>query len=324
MLNVCNRTAVLVLCLLPLICQLPARICRGQLAPVVASQEMVPYVQEPSLEQSPISNLPLAIEDSVVIEVVEGLDEKIERPTFGDWLGYDSQQSDTTWLAGSDFGIFSLESYPNLRFDRDSALSIGTGFHFLNGPSSPDMPPRLFDFQTAYQTRRIRSDQFILDLKLSVGAYSDFEGSARDGIRFPGHAVLYNSLSPQLVSVLGVDVLDRDDISLLPVGGLVWRPNDRWVCELVFPKPRVQTCITDAHVAYISGELGGGTWAVERGETDDNATYKDLRLLCGLMDLGGESAFEMGWAFDRSLRFRSGLDNSTFDDAILIRFRAHY
>lgn len=29
---------------------------------------------------------------------------------FGDWLGYNTAQADTTWLAGGDFGAFSLES----------------------------------------------------------------------------------------------------------------------------------------------------------------------------------------------------------------------
>lgn len=82
--------------------------------------------------------------------------------------------------------------------------------------------------------------------------------------------------------------------------------------------------ITASHTAYIAGELGGGTWAVERGELDDNATYRDLRLFVGLMDFSGDSALELGWAFDRSLEFRSGDGNSTFEDAVILRFRAHY
>ncbi len=57
---------------------------------------------------------------------------------------------------------------------------------------------------------------------------------------------------------------------------------------------------------------------------DDNVTYKDLRLLVGIMDFQGHSAFEIGWAFDRSLKFRSGIGNSEFDDAVILRFRAHY
>lgn len=260
----------------------------------------------------------------IVVGELEPPDGELEPPTFGDWLGYNSQQSDTSWLSSDEFGMFSLESYPNLRFDKDSALSSGAGFHFLNGPHAPDLPPRLFDFQMAYQTRRVRSESLILDLKLGVGAFSDFEGSARDGIRFPGHAVLYNSINPQLVSVLGVDVLDRDDISLLPVIGFVIRPNDRVIYELVFPKPRIQARVTQNYAAYIAGELGGGTWAVERGVTDDNMTYRDLRLLVGINELQDNTAFEIGWAFDRSLEFRSGVGNTAFEDAVLFRFRTHF
>ncbi|MCA9067480.1 MAG: hypothetical protein KDA84_01055 [Planctomycetaceae bacterium] len=301
-------------------------ICFAQITSISQHETTTPTLIDGEIEVVRGAPAVLANDFSYIesVKPTEMVDGEPENPTFGDWLGYNSQQSDSSWLANDEFGMFSLESYPNLRFDEDSDLSFGTGFHFLNGPHAPDLPPRLFDFQMAYQTRRVRSESFILDLKLGVGAFSDFEGSARDGIRFPGHAVLYNSINPHWVSVLGVEVLDRDDISLLPVGGFVIRPNERVIYELVFPKPRVQARVTQDYAAYIAGELGGGTWAIERGVIDDNMTYRDLRLLFGIMELQEDTAFEFGWAFDRTLKFRSGVGNTAFEDAVLLRFRTHY
>ena len=249
----------------------------------------------------------------------------IPKQAFGDWYGYNSQLDDSTWIAGDDFGIFSWEDHPTLEIDEESSILFGTGFHFLDGPNTPDLPPRLFDFQLAFQTRQMVAEGLIVDFKTSIGAFSDFEGSARKGIRFPGHAVTYYEWHPGLVTVFGVDVLDRDDISLLPVGGFVWKPNENLICECVFPRPTIQVQFDSGRVAYWSAELGGGTWAIERTDlTNDNVTYRDYRVAVGIRSQDNGSAFELGWAFDRSLEFRSGVGDGRFDDALLLRFRKYY
>lgn len=270
----------------------------------------------------------------VVDESVEMIDEseccEPDQPkvSFGDWVGYNATKSNTTWLAGGDFGMFSLESFPSLDFGKDSALMLGSGFHFLDGPNTPDMPPRLFDFQIAYQARKVLSKRLMIDIRLGAGAFSDFEGSARKGIRFPSHFVSYFDHNDCVASVLGIDVLDRDDISALPVAGVVWRPHDDLVLECVFPRPRIQLRTSADRAMYFGGELGGGTWAIQRDDgTNDNTTYRDLRVTWGIanFDKGvNESTMEIGWAFDRSLQFRSGRGDTDFDGAFILRWHVHY
>ncbi|MEZ6134948.1 MAG: hypothetical protein R3C53_08575 [Pirellulaceae bacterium] len=258
-------------------------------------------------------------------------DDSPKEVQFGDWLGYNATQSDTTWLTGNgdEFGMYSMESFPTLKVGTNSSLMLGTGFHFLNGPVATDMPPRLFDFQLAYQRRKAYSHRLMLDTKVGVGAFSDFEGSARKGIRFPSHAVGYYQWDPWLVSVLGIEFLDRDDVNLLPVVGFVWRQRDDIVAELVFPRPRIQIKIRDNRALYLSGELGGGTWAIERvSDLNDNVSYRDLRLMLGVVKFGdqddSDSALEIGWAFSRALEYRSALGNYHPDDTFILRFRQHY
>lgn len=264
----------------------------------------------------------------------DGCEEKSAGPivSFGDWIGYNPAQSNTTWLAGDNFGMFSIESFPTLEFGKDSAVLFGSGFHFLNGPAgtgidAPDMPPRLFDLHTAFHVRKQFNDRAMLDVKLGVGVFTDFEGSARKGVRFPGHVVGYNELTRTLVSVMGLEVLDRDDISVLPVGGLVWSPHRDLIFEAVFPRPRISMRLDDESAMYFGGELGGGTWAIQRDNTtNDNVTYRDLRVVWGIEKYGkgSDSTIEIGWAFDRSLEYRSGLGNTHFDGAIILRWHTHF
>ena len=270
---------------------------------------------------------PLANEAKVLT-----LDEEFIAPTssvgFADWPGYNATQSDMTWIAaGDDLGLFSLQWYPGLPAGKTSGIRTGMGFHFLNGPSTTDLPPRLFDFELAYQTREIRTDHWMLDIRLGVGAFSDFEGSARKGVRFPGHIVNYYEVNPWLVTVFGAESLDRDDISVLPVAGVVWIPNESLMLEMVFPRPKIQWQFHTNYAIYFSGELGGGTWAVERDDrTNDNVTYRDLRFAFGLTHLhpASETVLEFGFATDRALEFRSGNGDQSLDDSLMLRLRHHF
>lgn len=302
----------------------------GGETPEPTSENQSPLELEPVtisdilIDESEVATAVVISEGDVDCEVCDDPEFKI---SFGDWVGYNATQSNTTWLAGGDFGMFSMESYPALQLGKDSAVMFGSGFHFLDGPRSPDMPPRLFDFQLAYQARKPLSNRSMLDIRLGVGAFSDFEGSARKGIRFPGHVVNYYENSSDFASVFGVEILDRDDISVLPVVGAIWRPHDDLVFECVFPRPRIQLRLSSNRAMYFGGELGGGTWAIKRDDTrNDNATYRDLRVTWGItsFDDDDDSTLEIGWAFDRSLEYRSRLGDSDLDGAFILRWHKHY
>ncbi|MFN3190149.1 MAG: hypothetical protein ACE361_06460 [Aureliella sp.] len=305
--------------------------------PLQPAEQIPAYVEQHEddiLAASAIELEPSYVEstgETVFIETQDMDEDELsieEQIGFGDWLGYNSTSSDTSWLIdeGDGLGIFSLQSFPSLDIGESKSAMLGMSIHWLNGPVRTDLPARLYDLHWAYQARGELSDNFLYDMRLGVGAFTDFEGSVRKGIRFPGHVVGHYQWHPWFVSVLGVEVFDRDDISVLPVVGAVWRPRDDLIFEAIFPRPKVQLRIGRSKSLYLAGEIGGGTWAIERSSLqNDNATYHDLRLVLGMLDFEDDStAIEFGWAFDRSLEYRSGIGNYDPDDAFLLRFRTLY
>ena len=129
-------------------------------------------------------------------------------------------------------------------YNPDTPLLITPGFAFnwLDGPGATgaDLPPRVYDayIDGAWHPQL---NQFLsADLGLRTGVWTDFEELNDESIRILGRGLGVVSLSPQFDVIAGVWYLDRNDVKLLPAGGVHWRPNNLWDMYLVFPNPKIK------------------------------------------------------------------------------------
>ncbi len=244
------------------------------------------------------------------------------------YLNYRSAERSLSYLPGDgdQFGWLSLESAPYVERGAKSGITTSVNMHLLSGPNTVPLPPRLYDFSLGYQKRGRIKDFMSYDLATSIGVFSDFEDSATDGVRFPGHATGMLHFKPELDVVFGIDYLSRDDIKMLPVGGISWRPLSMpdLRFDLVFPRPRIDYTIDNQSKIYWAGRLGGGTWDIEFPNNDNDViTYRDLQLLLGFERRNSDgdlSSLEIGYVFDRRIEFRTLTQTSEFDNAFVLRF----
>ncbi len=227
---------------------------------------------------------------------------------------------------GNQFGWLSFDSSSYLSRRKKSGPTANANFHLLSGPSSMDLPARLYDFVLGYQARSSLSEQFSFDASAMIGIFSDFEGSAREGVRYPAHAVGMFHTSPKVDWVFGVDYLGRDDVKILPVAGFCWhnpdRPQVRY--QMIFPRPRIDWTLNSEVRLYLAGLFGGGTWQIEfPDDNNDVMTYRDFQMLTGIekiRDDGSLAAWELGWVFGRKLEFRDSPNELYMDDAFVLRY----
>jgi len=240
---------------------------------------------------------------------------------------YRSGEAGWGWLPGSgdDFGWLSMQSDTMLPRHARSGFDFSFSLHWLNGPNAVPLPPRLYDLVFGYQKRGEISDVFGYDIATSVGLFTDFEGSVREGFRFPGHAVGILHADTNMDLVLGVDIPDRDDLFALPVVGISVRDAviDGLRMDLVFPRPRVEYAVSKDLRLYMAGRLGGGTWDVEFPDSSEQViTYRDYRIAAGWErpDTDGSIfAVEICWITGRRLELRDSSDVLQMDDAIMLQ-----
>ena len=245
----------------------------------------------------------------------------------GKFKVYRSDESMISFMpgGGDQFGWLSFESSNYLHRNEKSGPTANVNFHLLSGPRSIDLPARLYDFELGYQSRSSLSDLFSYEWSAMVGAYSDFEGSAREGVRFPAHAVGMFHPGPRADWVVGVDYLGRDDVKVLPVAGFCWHdpatPHLRY--QMIFPRPRIDLTLSSEVRLYIAGLFGGGTWQIEFPDSsNDVLTYRDYKLVTGIeqmSDDGSLTSWELGWVFGRKIEFRGRPEELDMDDAFVLR-----
>jgi hypothetical protein len=289
------------------------------------------------VDESPIVARPLINGPAITLEGPDA-----------DFTGDDSEEDDRkpdpgalvfTYIPGSgdDFGMFGFEfrGTPEPHMPEVSMLTAqpGWGITWLNGPLNNDLPPQLYHFAFTLGGQAKVNDDLVVDLAITPGWYTDFENRRPEAFRLLGRAAWYYRLDQQTQVAAGFVYLNRDDIAILPVAGLILDDEGaghRY--ELVFPRPKMSWRLSETGTSSrwftLGGELGGGSWAVKRPDRKpDVLTYRDFRFVGGL-EIHGEdgrrAAFEAGWLFGRAIESRTGRDDYNPPDAAMIRMVLDY
>ena len=248
------------------------------------------------------------------------------------------------WMPGGDeLGISDLETFavfglPCPTIEAPLLITPFFAVHYLDGPTAPDLPARLFDatVQFRWLPKLPFAPWFRADLAIEPGVHSDFEAGDADAFRLPGHGLAIMDWTPTRKVVFGVLYLDREDVEILPAGGLILSPNEDVQLDLVFPKPKMAYRIwADGQVEwwnYVAAEFGGGPYSIRRtspgAPEQDVIIWRDYRLYYGIerKAAGGlNSRLEVGYVFGRRIEFiHSGDPDFEPDGTLLLRAGVSY
>jgi hypothetical protein len=216
---------------------------------------------------------------------------------------------------------------------RESPLVITPGFavHYLQGPQNVDLPPQLHEGYAEFRWLSQVTPQWGLDLSLTPGFFSDFNQDSSKAFRLAGHAAAAWTCNENTKIVLGAAYLDRFDVEVIPIGGVVWTPYEDAKFDLIFPHPKISHRIRwysppgdqVQDWVYVAGESAGDMWAIRRTDgRDDLVVLSDYRLILGTERkvAGGMSArLEIGYVFGRRIRYSSDTPEFRPADTVMVR-----
>lgn len=249
-----------------------------------------------------------------------------------------------TWLApiGSDaLGINDVETsasfaVPFMKTSSPLVITPGFGIHFWQGPVTEaptfaDLPANTYDAYLDSAWYPTITPWLSAQIGFRVGAYTDFNTINTNSVRFMGRGLGVVSLTPTLQIAAGIVYIDRLLIKLFPAGGVIWTPNPDARYEFLFPNPKLARRMTTLGNTdlwlYGWGEYGGGSWTAQRVGFNDQFDYNDIRFGAGLETFGYRGIhgyFEVAYAFNRQILYRSGTPNFYPSDTIMLRAGIDY
>jgi hypothetical protein len=239
---------------------------------------------------------------------------------------------DETDVGFSDFEGIATFAAPLPSADWPILISPKYMLRFLDGPSMPDLPSQLHDASIEFRWLPKLTDRLRLALAVEPGIHTDYEASDADAFRTPGHAIAIYDWTPTRQFVIGAMYLDREDIDILPAGGLILRPSDDWQFDLIFPFPKLAGRLwadgKTEYWHYIAAEFGSGPYSIRRADgRQDVIILSDYRALYGLerKQLGGIwSRVEAGYVFGREIEFVSNDPRYQPSPTLLLRAGLQY
>jgi len=189
------------------------------------------------------------------------------------------------------------------------AITPGFGWHLWSGPTALDLPAQVYDLYLDLSWRFWEREGSGLAMGITPGVYGDFQRMDGDAFQLTGWILGNHRFSASWNLLGGLAYVRQLDSHLLPIGGLVWTPDENTHVEVLVPRPRfARRLLTDASREawwYVAGQFGGGAWAVADTPTENVLVgYSDLRLLLGLQAFyvdGRELALEVGYVFNRDI-----------------------
>lgn len=221
----------------------------------------------------------------------------------------------------NDFDFFTSLTIPNFLWG-EQPLKVTPGFklHLWDGPVIlPGLPSKAYTGYIDFGWEPKITHQLHADIHFKPYVGTDFNTFSVDSIRPAGSGAAIIWLSPQFRLKGGVDYINRADVKLLPIFGVIWEPDKDTYFDISFPSPllkkKMSTLGTGDVWWYFGGEYGGGTWTLQYPPTPPTfpASFKSLTDLNDIRVFGGlewhhmrgvrdvKSFIELGYVWDRHI-----------------------
>ncbi|MEL6110352.1 MAG: DUF6268 family outer membrane beta-barrel protein [Planctomycetota bacterium] len=200
-------------------------------------------------------------------------------------------------------------------------------FTALDADSMFETPTELYSLGLNMTWMERLSDRMLLSLSLNPSINGDANSIGNEVRVFSFGMLRWQAIPDRLTWIFGAAYTGREDIPVLPMAGVQWRPTEDWDVSLVLPQPKVSYRLKGGPGGqlwiYGRGGVGGGTWDVAgQNNSDDELSATEFQASLGInfINYRRKHLFaEIGAGFGREIKFESTAQNQSFGNSLLIR-----
>lgn len=208
------------------------------------------------------------------------------------------------------------------------------GLRLFSGPSSADwvpptnLPGSLHRIGWDFELKSNLPGPWNAVIAFNPSINSDFvQSPTHNAWNWDGRAAMLYSPTRELTYVLGILAWDRLSERILPWAGVIYRPNQYWQYDLVFPQFRVSAYLWDewGFRTSIYGRVEYHSEAYEMWNPvvseRDRVQFTDWRALIGFnKDMGTMAYFvEAGWIFGRNINYKVAPQGFDINSGAIVR-----
>ena len=192
------------------------------------------------------------------------------------------------------------------------------GYRSWNGPATVSLPGSVYRIGWDMRFETPLNSQFApfaMTLAFNPSINSDFNQKLeRQAINLDGRGIIFWQPDPHFMVGIGAQFWDRVTDRVIPYGGVVWLPDDRWEFRIMWPQSRIQY--------YCGNHMGEDVWLYASSEYHiesyqigtasvaagkDQIELEDYRIMIGMRKSNPivSGFIEGGWVFGRKVDFRS-------------------
>lgn len=206
-------------------------------------------------------------------------------------------------------------------------LSLEDQQYNINKSVPVDLPAHLtgvtFDFET---TLPFFFPDTYFRLGVSPSSVSENYTFSSSAFRIPSRYYLVYKPSEKLLFIAGVAVYPDFEDNVLPILGFIYRPNDKWLFNIIPDRPGISYFLNDRITLF--GEGGGTTnteFEVERnGEEGRVLRYKETHVGAGVkykLNKCIEASAQVGGIFGRQLKYADDIGKVNIHNGLYTEFR---
>lgn len=168
-------------------------------------------------------------------------------------------------------------------------------------------------------------DKTYFRLGINPGFYGEDWDLHSSSFRIPFYSLAIYQLNDKLTLMAGLAVFPEYEDMFVPVGGLIYKPNDKLIFNLTPKNPNIAYSLNDKTTVFLNADISGGEYEVDK---DD---LKKITLQYNETHLGGGVRYKFnkyidgflgtGYMFNRSLKYRDSLGKVSLKNGIYTEFR---